>query len=78
VRSNQCQMTTQAVAVPNCSSLAGGVAVTPGCVQYSGCAAPTLFCNHDDPNYLDNGTPSNHGWPCFANTQIFSFLESNR
>jgi polyhydroxybutyrate depolymerase len=78
VRSNQCQNTTQAVAVPGCASLAGGVAVNAGCVQYNGCAAPTLFCRHDDPNYLDNGNPTNHGWPCFANSQIFSFLESNR
>lgn len=78
VRSNQCQNTTQPVAVPSCASLAGGVAVDAGCVQYDGCGAPTLFCRHDDPNYLDNGTPTNHGWPCFANAQIFSFLESNR
>jgi predicted esterase len=78
VRSNQCQTATQPVAVPSCASLAGGVAVDAGCVQYSGCAAPTLFCRHDDPNYLQNGNPTNHGWPCFANSQIFAFLESNR
>ena len=52
--------------------------VDPGCVEYSGCAAPTLFCRHDDPNYFDNGNPTNHGWPCFANSQIFAFFESQR
>lgn len=78
VRSNQCQAATTPVAVPSCASLAGGVAVDAGCVQYNGCAAPTFFCRHDDPNYLDNGNPTNHGWPCFANSQIFAFLESNR
>jgi hypothetical protein len=76
--SNQCSGGTTPVAVPSCSSLAGGVAVDPGCVQYNGCAAPTLFCNHDDPNYLDNGNPTNHGWPCFANSQIFQFFEAQR
>lgn len=76
--SNQCSGGTTPLSVPSCASLAGGVAVNAGCVQYSGCAAPTLFCNHDDPNYLDNGNPTNHGWPCFANSQIFQFFESQR
>jgi hypothetical protein len=60
--------------VPACASLAGGVAVNAGCKQYIGCAAQTLFCNHDDPNYQN----TNHGWPCFANSQIFQFFESLR
>jgi polyhydroxybutyrate depolymerase len=76
--SNQCSGGTAPLAVPSCASLAGGVAVNAGCVQYNGCAAPTLFCNHNDPNYLDNGNPTNHGWPCFANSQIFQFFESQR
>jgi polyhydroxybutyrate depolymerase len=76
--SNQCSGGTTMLSVPSCPSLAGGVAVNAGCVQYNGCAAPTLFCNHDDPNYLDNGNPTNHGWPCFANSQIFQFFESQR
>jgi polyhydroxybutyrate depolymerase len=81
VQSNQCTGGTQPVDIGTCSSLAGGVAVNPGCVQYSGCAEPTLFCNHDDPNYLDaanNNAPTNHGWPCFANQEIFEFFESLR
>jgi polyhydroxybutyrate depolymerase len=76
--SNQCSGGSQPVNVPQCNSLAGGVAVSPGCRQYDGCAAPVLFCNHNDPNYLDNGNPTNHGWPCFANEQIFAFYESLR
>lgn len=76
--SNQCSAQTTMLAVPTCSSLAGGVSVNPGCVQYNGCAAPTLFCRHNDPNYLQNGNPTNHGWPCFANSQIFQFFEAQR
>ena len=76
--SNQCSGGMQPVNVPSCASLAQGAAVDAGCMQYSGCAATTLFCNHDDPNYLDNGNPTNHGWPCFANSQIFQFLEAVR
>ena len=76
--SNQCSGGMTDLAVPSCASLAGGVAVNAGCKQYNGCAAPTLFCNHDDPNYLENGNPTNHGWPCFANSQIFQFFESQR
>ena len=76
--SNQCAATRTPLAVPTCASFAGDVPVNPGCVQYDGCAAPTLFCNHNDPNYLENGNPTNHGWPCFANSQIFQFFESQR
>jgi hypothetical protein len=79
VESNQCSAQTTMLAVPTCPSFAGGVSVNPGCMQYEGCAAPTTFCRHNDPNYLDNnGNPTNHGWPCFANSQIFQFFESQR
>jgi polyhydroxybutyrate depolymerase len=76
--SNQCNGETQPLDVPSCSSFSGNVAVNPGCVEYLGCAAKTLFCNHDDPNYIDAGVATNHGWPCFANSQIFQFFESLR
>lgn len=76
--SNQCSGTFTELNVPQCSSLAGAVPVNPGCREYDGCAAPVLFCNHDDPNYVENGNPTNHGWPCFANDQIFAFFESLR
>jgi polyhydroxybutyrate depolymerase len=78
-KSNQCTGGTQPVNIGTCSSIANGATVNPGCVSYNGCAKPTLFCNHNDPNYLENGTtPTNHGWPCFANNQIFSFFEATR
>lgn len=64
--------------MPTCPSIANGATVNPGCIEYAGCAAPTLFCNHDDPNYIQNGAPTNHGWPCFANERIFQFFESLR
>ena len=70
--------TTQVVDIGTCNSIANQATVNPGCVSYDGCAKPTLFCNHNDPNYIDNGTPSNHGWPCFANNEIFSFFEATR
>jgi poly(3-hydroxybutyrate) depolymerase len=76
--SNQCSGGPEPLNVAQCNSIAGTGAVNPGCVQYSGCAAPVQFCNHDDPNYIDNGNPTNHGWPCFANDQIFQFFESLR
>ncbi len=78
-RANQCSGTTTPLNIGTCSSIAqGNPAVNPGCVSYDGCGATTVFCNHDDPNYLDNGNPTNHGWPCFANQQIFDFLEATR
>jgi polyhydroxybutyrate depolymerase len=78
-RANQCGAGTTPVDIGSCNSIAqGNPAVNPGCVSYDGCGATTLFCNHNDPNYIDNGTPTNHGWPCFANQQIFDFLEATR
>lgn len=76
--SNQCSTTTEPLALPSCPSFADEVPVDPGCVRYVGCAAPTLFCQHDDPNYVENGSPTNHGWPCFATQQIFEFFEAQR
>lgn len=48
-----------------------GGSIDPGCVEYQGCAARTLFCNHNDPQY--SGT--NHGIPCFASKAIFDFFD---
>ena len=75
---NQCSNNTTPVNIGTCPSIANQATVNPGCVSYNGCAATTLFCNHNDPNYIDNGTPTNHGWPCFANNEIFSFFEATR
>jgi polyhydroxybutyrate depolymerase len=76
---NQCSGGTTPLNIGTCNSIAqGNPAVNPGCVTYNGCSAPTLFCNHNDPNYIENGTPTNHGWPCFANQEIFDFFEATR
>ena len=78
VQANQCSGGRQPVNIGTCTSLVRNANVNPGCAQYSGCAATTLFCNHNDPNYNENGTDTNHGWPCFANDEIFSFFEATR
>ncbi|WP_438030729.1 hypothetical protein [Sorangium sp. So ce233] len=39
-----------------------GRAVNPGCISYSGCSEPTIWCSHDDPAYSN----TSHGVPCFA------------
>ncbi|HVZ32072.1 MAG TPA: hypothetical protein VG963_06595, partial [Polyangiaceae bacterium] len=78
-KSNQCSTNTQPVDIGTCMSIANKAVVNPGCVQYQGCAVTTLFCNHNDPNYIDNnGVATNHGWPCFANDEIFRFFEAVR
>ena len=74
--SNQCSGGVTQMTVPSCNSIANNAVVDAGCVTYNDCAAPTLFCNHNDPNYIQDGNPTNHGWPCFANSQIFQFFES--
>ncbi len=48
-----------------------GKTVNPGCVTYDGCAAPTIWCSHDDPQY--SGT--SHGVPCFAVRAMYDFFE---
>src|SRR5690606_25606883 len=49
-----------------------GTMVDPGCIEYSGCAAPTIWCSHNDPHY--GGTM--HGVPCFAVTAMHDFFNS--
>ena len=74
--SNTCQMTSTPFQpdVSRCSNISGvdGKAFSPGCVDFSGCAAKTRWCNHNDPNY---GT-TNHGIPCFGVRAIYDFFES--
>jgi polyhydroxybutyrate depolymerase len=74
--SNLCQMTSTPFDpdVSGCSSVNGidGKAFDDGCVEFTGCAAKTLWCNHNDPQY---GT-SNHGIPCFGVRAIFDFFDS--
>jgi polyhydroxybutyrate depolymerase len=66
--SNQCSTGTEPYEQAGCSS--SGRQVEPGCVQYTGCARPTIWCQHDDPHY----SMTNHGWPCFANAAIDQFF----
>ncbi len=57
-----------------CGSVQGvdGKPFDDGCVEFSGCEAKTVWCNHNDPQY---GT-SNHGVPCFGVRAIYDFFES--
>jgi polyhydroxybutyrate depolymerase len=74
VSSNMCMATSTPDTVPTCKSyLDSSTTVTPGCVQYSGCSEPTIWCSHNDPNY-NGGT--NHGWPCFATSLMYSFFSA--
>ena len=50
--------------------MSGTTAVNPGCVSYSGCKAPTIWCSHNDPAY--SGTM--HGVPCFAMKAMHEFF----
>jgi len=49
--------------------------IHPGCVDFSGCGVPTTWCNHDDPQYLNGGQPTNHGVPCFAPAALHDFFQ---
>jgi polyhydroxybutyrate depolymerase len=73
--SNMCTMTSTPFDpdVSKCNNIQGidGMPFNDGCVEFSGCAAPTRWCNHNDPNY---GT-SNHGIPCFGVRAIYDFFE---
>jgi poly(3-hydroxybutyrate) depolymerase len=55
--------------VMGCQS--GNTSVNPGCVVYDGCAAPTVWCSHNDPAY--SGTM--HGVPCFGVKAMHDFFE---
>lgn len=66
---NACKATSSPSALGSaCTS--GGRAVHAGCIEYDGCAAPTVWCSHDDPAYSN----TNHGWPCFATKAMFDFF----
>jgi hypothetical protein len=74
--SNSCQMTSTPFdpVLTGCSNIKGvdGKPFDDGCVEFSGCAVKTRWCNHNDPNY---GT-TNHGIPCFGVRAIYDFFES--
>jgi polyhydroxybutyrate depolymerase len=59
--------------VPGCTSTFDHAQVTPGCVSYQNCTAPTVWCSHDDNGY-NNSDGRQHGWPCFASNAIADFF----
>ncbi|AUX37120.1 hypothetical protein SOCE836_093410 [Sorangium cellulosum] len=66
---NMCQTSSTPYSeVMGCQS--SGKAVNPGCVSYSGCSAPTIWCSHDDPAYSN----TSHGVPCFAIKAMYDFF----
>jgi len=50
--------------------------IDPGCVEFDGCDVRTTWCNHNDPQYLQNGNPTNHGVPCFAPAALHDFFSA--
>ena len=68
---NKCADTSKPyTAIMGCQS--SGMTVDPGCIIYDNCAAPTIWCAHNDPNY--SGTQ--HGVPCFGIKAIYDFFKS--
>jgi poly(3-hydroxybutyrate) depolymerase len=66
---NGCEMSSTPYSeVMGCQS--SGKAVNPGCVSYSGCSEPTIWCSHDDPSYSN----TSHGVPCFAIQAMYDFF----
>jgi hypothetical protein len=72
--SNACSTTTSPkLDVPSCTSSFDRKSVTPGCVTYEGCMAPSVWCSHNDNGY-NNTDGRQHGWPCFASAAIAEFF----
>ncbi|WP_438008139.1 hypothetical protein WME89_05145 [Sorangium sp. So ce321] len=66
---NMCQTeSTPYSEVMGCQS--SGKTVNPGCISYSGCSEPTIWCSHDDPAYSN----TSHGVPCFAIQAMYDFF----
>ncbi|WP_441290669.1 alpha/beta hydrolase family esterase [Sorangium sp. KYC3313] len=66
---NKCEMSSTPYSqVMGCQS--SGKAVNPGCISYSGCSEPTIWCSHDDPAYSN----TSHGVPCFAIEAMYDFF----
>jgi poly(3-hydroxybutyrate) depolymerase len=66
---NGCEMSSTPYSqVMGCQS--SGKTVNPGCISYSGCSEPTIWCSHDDPSYSN----TSHGVPCFAIKAMYDFF----
>ncbi|XYH99378.1 alpha/beta hydrolase family esterase [Sorangium sp. So ce1128] len=66
---NMCEMSSTPYSeVMGCQS--SGRTVNPGCISYTGCSEPTIWCSHDDPAYSN----TSHGVPCFAIQAMYDFF----
>jgi polyhydroxybutyrate depolymerase len=67
----------QLLARNGCGQSTVAASVAP-CVAYDSCPAgfPVQWCEHQEPTYLDQGRPTNHGWPSFASRAIREFFET--
>jgi len=74
--SNACgSLTAPKSDIASCTSTFDRMPVTPGCVSYQDCQAPSIWCSHNDNGY-NNTDGRQHGWPCFASTAIADFFLS--
>nr|MDQ2645351.1 hypothetical protein [Myxococcota bacterium] len=70
---NMCSDTSKEyTAVMGCKSYQNQAQVDPGCKIYDNCAAPTIWCAHDDPDYSN----TQHGVPCFGLPAMYDFFKS--
>jgi hypothetical protein len=68
---NMCTTTSMPYSqVMGCQS--SGTSVNPGCIIYSGCSVPNIWCSHNDPQYSN----TSHGVPCFAMKAAYDFFGS--
>lgn len=67
----------QLIARNACQATSVPGSVAP-CVAYEGCAAgfPVQWCEHQEPEYFENGVATNHGWPSFASRAVNEFFQS--
>lgn len=76
VAGNSCDSSSSAYTAAGAGCQSGGVTVDPGCVEYAGCDAPTIWCSHNDPAYRQGNTNTSHGVPCFAAEATDEFFKS--
>lgn len=65
--SNGCR-DTNAPATLDVAGCSGSI--DPNCKQFDGCNEPTIWCQHNDPNYSN----TQHGIPCFAESAMHDFF----
>lgn len=66
----------------NCTSMSmpveGFTDNLSNCIEYQGCdeGYPVIWCQHEDPEYYQNGVGTNHGWPKFAARMLWEHFQS--